>query len=140
MSAARRQESDEFYDCIQEDLVRAGARNVQRQDYAGMLQIKQFYSYNVAAWLDSDPAHPEDPLPTVRRARRNTTWRHLHNADLVSMPDKWEYPWVRGLGLGLPLPAAGGRGHRICQESATPAVPKRLLTPQRPGAGPRVEV
>lgn len=69
MSAARRHESGEFYDCIQEGLVRADTRNVQRQTYVNMLLNKQFCYYNVAAWLDDDPAHPED-LPA---ARRNTT-------------------------------------------------------------------
>ena len=89
--AARRQEADEFYDCIQEDLTNADARNVQRQAFAGMLWGKQFYYYDVSQWLDGDPARPAPPKE--RLEGRNCAWRHLHNADIISMPDKWEYPW-----------------------------------------------
>ena len=89
--AARRQDADEFYDCIQEDLRSADARNVQRQAFAGMLWGKQFYYYDVSQWLDGDPARPAPPRE--RLEGRNCAWRHLHNADIISMPDKWEYPW-----------------------------------------------
>ncbi|MGY3090302.1 hypothetical protein ACVWYF_003357 [Hymenobacter sp. UYAg731] len=87
----RRQEADEFYDCIQEGLTNPDARNVQRQAFAGMLWGKQFYYYDVSQWLDGDPARPAPPKE--RLEGRNCAWRHLHNADIISMPDKWEYPW-----------------------------------------------
>jgi hypothetical protein len=89
--ALRRQEADEYYDCIQEDLRSVDARNVQRQAFAGMLWSKQYYYYDVSQWLDGDPGRPAPPKE--RLDGRNSTWRHLHNADIISMPDKWEYPW-----------------------------------------------
>jgi hypothetical protein len=102
--AARRSEADEFYDCIQEDLTNADARNVQRQAFAGMLWSKQFYYYDVSQWLDGDPGRPTPPAQ--RHQGRNHAWRHLHNADIISMPDKWEYPWYAAWDLAfhcLPL-------------------------------------
>ena len=102
--ATRRHEADEFYDCIQEGLTTADARNVQRQAFAGMLWSKQYYYYDVSQWLDGDPARPAPPAE--RLEGRNHAWRHLHNADIVSMPDKWEYPWYAAWDLAfhcLPL-------------------------------------
>ena len=95
----RQREADEFYDCIQERLTDPDARNVQRQAFAGMLWSKQFYYYDVTQWLDGDPAMPK-PAPQ-RRLNRNANWRHLHNQDLVSMPDKWEYPWYAAWDLAF---------------------------------------
>ncbi|WP_460504080.1 MGH1-like glycoside hydrolase domain-containing protein, partial [Hymenobacter agri] len=77
---------------------------VQRQAFAGMLWSKQFYYYDVNQWLDGDPARPAPPAK--RLTGRNHTWRHLHNADIISMPDKWEYPWYAAWDLAfhcLPL-------------------------------------
>jgi hypothetical protein len=99
LMTARRQETDAFYDCVQERLTDPDARNVQRQAFAGMLWSKQFYYYDVAQWLDGDPAMP--PPSPQRRANRNANWRHLHNQDLVSMPDKWEYPWYAAWDLAF---------------------------------------
>ncbi|MDO7845858.1 glucosidase [Hymenobacter sp. M29] len=101
---ARRQDADEFYACIQEGLASADARNVQRQAFAGMLWSKQYYYYDVNQWLDGDPGRPVPPAK--RLTGRNHTWRHLHNADIISMPDKWEYPWYAAWDLAfhcLPL-------------------------------------
>ncbi|MBT9392622.1 glucosidase [Hymenobacter sp. NST-14] len=96
----RRQEADAFYECMQEDLpASADARNVQRQAFAGMLWSKQFYYYDVTQWLDGDPAQPR--LPARRRKGRNSNWRHLHNQDIISMPDKWEYPWYAAWDLAF---------------------------------------
>ncbi|OUJ76159.1 MGH1-like glycoside hydrolase domain-containing protein [Hymenobacter crusticola] len=100
----RRNEADAFYQEIQKDLQDADARNVQRQAFAGMLWSKQFYYYDVAQWLDGDPAMP--PPPPQRREGRNSGWHHLNNADIISMPDKWEYPWYAAWDLAfhcLPL-------------------------------------
>jgi len=89
--AARIAETDAFY----EGLAPAGAsedeRRLQRQAYAGLLWTKQFYHYSVADWLRGDPdvAVP----PPERREGRNAGWTHLFNRDVLSMPDKWEYPW-----------------------------------------------
>jgi hypothetical protein len=102
--ATRRLEADEFYDCLQEGLTDPDARNVQRQAFAGMLWSKQYYYYDLARWLDGDPVG--NMASPRRRAGRNSNWRHLYNADIISMPDKWEYPWYAAWDLAfhcLPL-------------------------------------
>ena len=80
------------------------ARAVMRQSLAGMLWSKQFYHYVVKDWVDGDPAQPAPP--SERQHGRNHQWRHLYNADVISMPDKWEYPWYAAWDLAfhcLPL-------------------------------------
>ena len=102
--AQRRHEADEFYDCLQEHLPSPDARNVQRQAFAGMLWSKQYYYYDMTQWLDGDPNFVAPP--GERRQGRNSEWRHLYNADIISMPDKWEYPWYAAWDLAfhcLPL-------------------------------------
>ena len=88
---ARRQEADAFYAELQRDMADEDARRVQRQALAGMIWSKQFYHYDVREWLAGDPAQP--PPPPERKRGRNRDWDHLNNADILSMPDKWEYPW-----------------------------------------------
>ncbi|KUG08678.1 MGH1-like glycoside hydrolase domain-containing protein [Solirubrum puertoriconensis] len=97
--ALRLREADEFYAELQEKLPSADAQNIQRQALAGMLWSKQFYYYDVAQWLDGDPAMLAPP--TERRNGRNNNWRHLYNADIISMPDKWEYPWYAAWDLAF---------------------------------------
>ena len=100
----RQDEADEFYKTLQSDLSDPDARLVQRQAWAGMLWNKQYYFFDVPQWLDGDPAQP--PPPEERKQIRNREWRHLNNADVVSMPDKWEYPWYAAWDLAfhcLPL-------------------------------------
>ena len=75
------------------------ARNVQRQAWAGMIWSKQYYGYDVRAWLTGDPNEPAPP--PERRQGRNHDWLHLSNAEVISMPDKWEYPWYAGWDLGF---------------------------------------
>jgi hypothetical protein len=87
----RMKEADEFYDSRIPAHLSTDARRVMRQAYSGMLWSKQFYHYDVQTWLDGDPAGP--PPPESRRHGRNKDWTHLYNDDLLSMPDKWEYPW-----------------------------------------------
>jgi hypothetical protein len=82
-------EADEFYSF--QPNVGDDARNVQRQAFAGLLWSRQFYHYVVEDWLKGDPAQP--PPPQQRRMGRNKGWTHLYNDDVLSMPDKWEYPW-----------------------------------------------
>jgi hypothetical protein len=87
----RMDEADEFYRAIQTPDLDEDRRHVQRQAYAGLLWSKQFYHYSVELWLDGDPA---GPVPPPQRHRgRNAGWRHLYNLDVLSVPDKWEYPW-----------------------------------------------
>ena len=97
--ASRLREADEFYaQRVPKDLSE-DARNVQRQAFAGLLWSKQFYHFDVRAWLDGDPAGP--PPPEGRKKGRNHEWSNLYNADVVSMPDKWEYPWYAAWDLAF---------------------------------------
>jgi hypothetical protein len=84
-------EANEFYEELQNDVASDDEKNVQRQAFAGLLWNKQFYHYNVGKWLKGDPNH-EAPR-NFDQYVRNTEWNHLHNKDIISMPDKWEYPW-----------------------------------------------
>jgi len=95
----RRREADEFYAAVQPPTLSADERNVQRQAFAGLLWSKQFYHYDVETWLNGDPAAP--PPPASRLTGRNSQWEHLHNKDVISMPDKWEYPWYAAWDLAF---------------------------------------
>ncbi len=96
---ARRKEADEFYARRAPAGLSEDARNVQRQAFAGLLWSKQFYHFDVRAWLEGDPAGP--PPPESRKKGRNQEWSNLYNADVVSMPDKWEYPWYAAWDLAF---------------------------------------
>jgi hypothetical protein len=87
----RRIEADEFYADVADVPLSDDLRTIQRQAFAGILWNKQFYYYVVQEWLDGDPAMP--PPPPQRKFGRNCAWTHLHSADVLSMPDTWEYPW-----------------------------------------------
>jgi hypothetical protein len=95
----RQREADEFYVGVIPQELSADAQNVMRQSFAGMLWSKQFYHYVVEQWLRGDPAYP--PPPEERWHGRNHDWRHLYNADVISMPDKWEYPWYAAWDLAF---------------------------------------
>jgi hypothetical protein len=95
----RRREADEFYATIIPQDLSADAQNVMRQGFAGMLWSKQFYHYVVKDWLQGDPGNPQPP--EERRRGRNHEWTHLYNADVISMPDKWEYPWYAAWDLAF---------------------------------------
>ena len=97
--ATRRAEADEYYDELQQDIADPDARLVQRQALAGMLWTKQFYYFDIPEWLNGDPLQPLPPEP--RRHGRNADWPHLNNADIVSVPDKWEYPWYAAWDLAF---------------------------------------
>ena len=97
--AARQPEADEFYATVIPPDLTEDARAVMRQSLAGVLWSKQYYHYVVQPWLDGDPAQP---APPPRRAGgRNAHWGHLFNADVISMPDKWEYPWYAAWDLAF---------------------------------------
>ncbi|NHC36012.1 MGH1-like glycoside hydrolase domain-containing protein [Scytonema millei] len=99
-------EADEFYHRICPFSISEDERNVQRQAFAGMLWSKQYYYYVVHEWLNGDPQNPTPP--TERRHGRNHEWIHLFNDDILSMPDKWEYPWFAAWDLAfhvIPLAA-----------------------------------
>ena len=84
-------ETNEFYEEIQDNLDSDDEKNIQRQAFAGMLWNKMFYHYNVEKWLKGDPS---EIAPSPNRSKiRNYDWTNLDNKDIISMPDKWEYPW-----------------------------------------------
>ena len=95
----RRREADAFYAELQRGIASDDARAVQRQALAGMLWGKQFYYLDVPQHLEGDPSQP--PPPPERRHGRNSEWFHLNNADVISMPDKWEYPWYAAWDLAF---------------------------------------
>jgi hypothetical protein len=92
-------EADAFYAAVIPDSVPAEAKPVMRQAFAGMLWSKQFYKYDVRRWLDGDPLQP--PSPEARKSGRNSDWRHVFNADILSMPDTWEFPWFAAWDLAF---------------------------------------
>jgi hypothetical protein len=96
---ARIQEADEFYAALQKDIKSEDEKLIQRQAFAGMLWNKQYYHYNIQQWLDGDPALPTPP--PQRKNGRNHQWMHLNNGDVISMPDKWEYPWYAAWDLAF---------------------------------------
>ncbi len=95
----RQAEADQFYAQLGGDALSEDERRVQRQAFAGLLWSKQFFYYDVAEWLDGDPAGP--PPPPGRKYGRNRHWRHLNTADVLSMPDTWEYPWFAAWDLAF---------------------------------------
>jgi len=97
--AIRKQEADEFYRRITPELANDEMRSVQRQAFAGMLWCKQYYYYTVDEWLNGDPALPEPP--PERKRGRNREWFHFGCEDILSMCDKWEYPWFAAWDLAF---------------------------------------
>jgi hypothetical protein len=95
----RRHEADAYYADLQKDMTSADERVVQRQAFAGLIWNKQFYYLDVPRWLKGDPAQPKPP--NERLHGRDSDWRNLNNADILSMPDKWEYPWYASWDLAF---------------------------------------
>jgi Glycosyl hydrolase family 63 C-terminal domain len=110
------QEADEFYHRITAPSLSEDERNIQRQALAGMLWSKQYYHYAIDEWLNGDPATPNPPQE--RKKGRNHEWIHLHNDDILSMPDKWEYPWFAAWDLAF---------HAIALAMVDPDFAKRQL-------------
>ncbi len=97
-------EADEFYATLQKGIQDENLKTIQRQSYAGMLWTKQWYYYNVFEWTKGDPSMPKPD--EERKKGRNNAWKHLYAANIISMPDKWEYPWFAAWDLAfhtLPL-------------------------------------
>ncbi|RXK87269.1 MGH1-like glycoside hydrolase domain-containing protein [Filimonas effusa] len=95
----RLEEANAFYDDFQRQVTNIDERMIQRQALAGMLWNKQYYYYNVQQWLDGDPAMPVPP--SERKQGRNHIWKQLNNEGIISMPDKWEFPWYASWDLGF---------------------------------------
>jgi Mannosylglycerate hydrolase MGH1-like glycoside hydrolase domain len=94
----RQREADDFYASVIPSALSADERNVMRQALAGMLWTKQFYNYDVDRWLTERGADPFNPR---KHAPRNDRWHHMQNTDIISMPDKWEYPWYAAWDLAF---------------------------------------
>ena len=92
-------EADEFYQQINQTSLNEDLVNVQRQAFAGMLWSKQYYNFGIERWLEGDPTQPTPP--PERKQGRNHKWIHLDNEDIISMPDKWEYPWYAAWDLAF---------------------------------------
>jgi hypothetical protein len=95
----RQAEADEFYSQHLAGCASPDACNIQRQAFASLLWSKQAYHYDVRTWLEGDPVSP--PPPPEREHVRNYDWMHLYNSDILSMPDKWEYPWYASWDLAF---------------------------------------
>ena len=113
----RRAEADEFYGALRPGPAGDDEFAVMRQAFAGMLWSKQFYNYDVARWLDGDPAQP--PPPAQRLGGRNSSWRTFDSFDILSMPDTWEYPWFAAWDLAF---------HCVALAHVDPAFAKYQLT------------
>ncbi|MFN8179795.1 MAG: glucosidase [bacterium] len=97
--AQRREEADAFHASLTTPAQTEEEKAVARQAYAGLLWSKQFYHYVVKDWIEGDPGPP--PPPASRKSGRNADWLHLYNRDVISMPDKWEYPWYAAWDLAF---------------------------------------
>ena len=113
---ARKAEADEYYANIIPSTTDDDTRNVMRQAFAGLLWTKQYYHYVVRDWLNGDPAEPAPPKE--RKSGRNHAWGHIYNTDIISMPDKWEYPWYAAWDLAF---------HCVSLAMIDPAMPKSSL-------------
>ncbi len=114
--AQRQEEADEFYGELAPLQASTAEVMVMRQAFAGMLWSKQLYNYNVGRWLAGDPAQPSPPVS--RMTLRNAQWRHMEAFDILSMPDKWEYPWFAAWDLAF---------HSVALANVDPAFAKYQL-------------
>jgi Mannosylglycerate hydrolase MGH1-like glycoside hydrolase domain len=103
--AKRRREGDEFYASVLPESFTDDAKNVMRQALAGMLWSKQFYYFDVNRWLEERGCDPF--VPTAKKPPRNEHWHHMYNGDVISMPDKWEYPWYAAWDLAFHVLSLG---------------------------------
>ena len=117
VTTKRRQEADEFYAELTPPRVAADEANVMRQAFGGMLWSKQLYYYDVERWLDGDPTQPSPP--DSRLGGRNAGWKNFEAFDIMSMPDKWEYPWFAAWDMAF---------HCVALAHVDPAFAKYQLT------------
>ena len=136
--ATRHAEADEFYAALHPPRATEDEKCVQRQALAGMLWSKQMYLFDVPAWLDGD--NPHWPPPESRRHIRNSRWQHLNSMRILSMPDKWEYPWFAAWDLAFqccgPRPGRCGVRQRAALAPPVRAIPAS----QWPNSGLRMGV
>ena len=136
----RKREADEFYATVIHPGLSDEDRHVARRAYAGLLWGKQLYRYDVDEWMEGDPAEPAGAGSASGSGARNPHWRHLALADVISMPDEWEYPWFAAWDTGLPRHPAGPRRPGFRQGTAGADVPGMVDAPQRPAARLRMGV
>jgi hypothetical protein len=108
--------ADEFYAADRAQSLTDDQRRVHRQALAGMLWGKQYYYFDLERWLREHKSHPL--LESARRDVRNTEWFHMLNADVISMPDKWEYPWYAAWDLAFHTGRPGARWISISPRSS----------------------
>ncbi len=108
-------------------------RNIVRQGYAGLLWSKQFYHYVVADWLEGDPRMPEPP--EARKHGRNHDWTHLYSHDVLSMPDKWEYPWFAAWDLAFHMVPFARIDGAFAKEQLSLLLARMVHAPERPAPG-----
>ena len=102
MIVQRKSEADIFYNDLQAHIREDDLKNIQRQAYAGMMWSKQYYNFDVSKWLDGDEINPPFiDFDINRKHGRNSAWRHMHCSEIISMPDKWEYPWFAAWDLAF---------------------------------------
>ena len=134
---SRRREADEFYGCVIPASMSADQANVMRQALAGMMWTKQFYHYDVDKWLAE---RGSSPFKAARKnGSRNDQWHHMYNGDVISMPDKWEYPWYAAWDLAFHVIALLMVRRRFRQTAAFAYAPRALFAPQWTNPGLRVE-
>jgi Glycosyl hydrolase family 63 C-terminal domain len=124
--ARRRAEADEFYASITPPGLDPDAAAVMRQALAGMLWSKQYYGYDVDRWLQEHEAHP---LRSPARSVRNDRWFHMSNGDVISMPDKWEYPWFAAWDLAFHVVALNMVDHQFAKNMVELMVSDAYLHP-----------
>jgi hypothetical protein len=132
----RRREADDFYRERMPEALPETHRAVVRQAYAGLLWSKQFYHYVVREWLEGDPEQPAPP--GSRRHGRNHDWPHLFNRDIISMPDKWEYPWYAAWDLAFHMIPFAQIDPQFAKEQLVLFLREWYMHPQRPA--PRLRV
>ena len=135
----RRKEADQFYATVIPPTLRADGAMVMRQALAGLLWGKQYYEYNVHRWLREhgvDPWDPNAPASSVR----NVPWFHMVAGDVISMPDKWEYPWFAAWDLAFHCAPLSLVDVDFAKEQVELLLSTRYLHPERPDPGVRVEL
>jgi len=125
--ATRVAESDEFYINLSRGHLTEDEARVQRQALAGLIWSKQYYNYDVAQWLEGDPAGP--PPPEERKFGRNREWKHHSSGDVISMPDTWEYPWYAAWDLAFHCVAFGLIDSRFAKDQLLLLERERFMHP-----------
>ena len=126
----RRAEADEFYDAIHPPKASADEKLVQRQALAGLLWTKQSYLFDVNQWLEGDS--PTWPPPDSRWDIRNQHWPHLNSLRVMTMPDKWEYPWFAAWDLAFHTVAFALIDPKFAKEQLWVPAVRAVSAPQRP--------